>query len=90
MIKFYRLDLSSSCSTALFGTERVFIERRVIGAVVDDTLDCSVDREGIEGEVSCWLVESISFSSLISSMTFRLGFILFIPLLLLIEFLGEK
>jgi hypothetical protein len=46
---FYRRDFSSSCSAAVFGTERVFIERRVIGAVVDVDFDWSVD----EDKVSC-------------------------------------
>jgi hypothetical protein len=80
--RFNRRDFSSSCSTAVFGTERVFIERRVIGAVVD-TFEGSVDEEG----VSC---DSLSVSSLISSIAFRFGLILFVVKLLFIEFFGEK
>jgi hypothetical protein len=64
----------------------VFIERRVIGAVVDETLEDSVDEEG----VSCGFIDSISFSSLMSSIAFRFGLILFATKLLFIEFFGEK
>ncbi len=87
--KFNLLDFSSSCSTAVFGTERVFIERRVIGAFDDEVFGCSVDEEEEDG-ISCWFIVSLSFSSLVSSCPFRFGFILFVPRLLLIEFFGEK
>ncbi len=84
---FYRRDFSSSCSAAVFGTERVFIERRVIGAVVDVDFDWSVD----EDKVSCWIIDSFSLSSFISSGAFRFGLGLFVvEKLLLIEFFGEK
>jgi hypothetical protein len=59
---FYLRDFSSSCSAAVFGTERVFIDRRVIGAVVEGIFDCSIDEEET----------SFSFSILISSVGFRL------------------
>jgi hypothetical protein len=79
-------DFSSSCSAAVFGTERVFIDRRVTGAVDDWFFAGSVDEDGR----SCWLIVSFSGSSLISSFPFRFGLILFDPKLLLIGFFGEK
>ena len=39
-------SFSSSCSAAVFGTERVLIDRRVTGAVSDEFFDCSVDEDG--------------------------------------------